>query len=148
MIAIGLRASPSQVAFAIVDRGANAVINIDWILIPKAFEMPEALKYVRGHILDILREYDVKRAGVRVTEPNSQRMSIDRIQLEGVILETFASSNLDQFFIGQISTIAGRLGIPRANIKPMLDRDEHPEIEGWGELHTHQREALLCALAC
>ncbi len=148
MIAIGLRASPSQVAFAIVERGANAVINIDWIISPKAFEMPEALKYVRGHILDVLREYDVKRAGVRITEPNSQRMSIERIQLEGVILETFASSSLDQFFFGQISTIAGRLGIPRANIKPMIERDDHPEIEGWDKLHTHHREALLCALAC
>ncbi len=148
MNVIGLRASPTEIAFAIFDMQANEVVNIESIVIPRAFDAPDALKYIRGHILDILREYDIKKAGVRVTEPNSQRMNIQRIQLEGVILETFASSPLEEFFIGQISSIAGRLAIPRSSIKPMIESDEHPQIDGWASLKANHREALLCALAC
>ena len=57
--------------FAIYDSEQNAVINVEEIRIPAAFPTPAALKYVRSNLLDVLREYEVERAGVRVTEPVS-----------------------------------------------------------------------------
>ena len=133
MTVIGFRAAPGEVVYAIIDKAANDVIDVDKIVIPKAFEVPDALKYVRGNVLDILREYKVVRAGVRVTEPNAQRMSITRIQLEGVIIEAFASSPLKEFYVGQISSISARLEMRRADLKPLLTSDEFDRIENWDD---------------
>lgn len=143
---IGFRASPSEVVYAIINGADNEVVDIDQILIPKAFEVPDALKYVRGNVLDILREYDIGHAGIRVTEPNARQMSIHRIQIEGVVLEAFASSPLKSFYFGQISTIAARLGKKRSEIKPMLEAEEHADVERWSHLSTNEKEALLCAI--
>ena len=92
MITIGIRAAPGAVTFAVIDTDDNSVINVEKIKIPAAFETPDALKYVRSNLLDILREYQVERAGIRVTEAIADG-SAKRIQLEGVALrEAFASS--------------------------------------------------------
>jgi hypothetical protein len=83
-------------------RGAR-VLNVEDIQIPAAFEWPVALKYVRSSVLDMLREYQVGRAGVRTSEPMAQSLSVERIQIEGVIQETFASSSLEGYFAGPIA---------------------------------------------
>ena len=103
-------------------------------------------KYVRSNLLDVLREYGVERAGVRVTEPNAQTMSIERIQIEGVIQEAFASSELQAYYVGQISSISKRLGIERTKFKPMIAGDEDPGIENWKKMSKEAREAILCAI--
>ena len=89
VITIGIRAAPGAVTFAVIDTDDNSVINIEKIKIPAAFEPPDALKYVRSNLLDILREYHVERAGIRVTESVADG-STARIQLEGVVQEAFA----------------------------------------------------------
>lgn len=94
MITMGLRAAPKCVTFAIFDSEAQAVLNVEDIQMPAAFEWPVALKYVRSSVLDALREYQVGRAGVRTSEPMAQSLSVERIQIEGVIQEAFASSSL------------------------------------------------------
>ena len=65
MRTIGICAAPSVVTFAVIDTDDNSVVNVEKIKIPAAFETPDALKYVRSNLLDILREYDVERAGKR-----------------------------------------------------------------------------------
>jgi hypothetical protein len=60
MITIGIRAAPSAVTFAVIDTDKNVVINVEKIRIPAAFETPDALKYIRSTLLDILREYGVE----------------------------------------------------------------------------------------
>ena len=67
------------VTFAVFDADHDSIVNVEEIRIPAAFQIPAALKYVRSNLLDVLREYGVERAGVRVTEPNAQTMSIERI---------------------------------------------------------------------
>src|SRR5690606_1890353 len=79
MITIGIRAAPKCVTFAIYDTEAKSVLNVEEIKIPAAFETPAALKYVRSNLLDVLREYQVERAGVRVTESVASS-NIERIQ--------------------------------------------------------------------
>lgn len=145
MKTIGIRVSPRAVTFAIYDAEASAVVNLEDIVIPVAFETPEALKYVRGTLLDILREYGVTRAGIRATEPNAQHPSFERIEIEGVIKEAFASSDLEAFYVGHISSIASRLGRPRTDMKPLFRGEDDPGVENWSKLKDTQREAILCA---
>jgi hypothetical protein len=146
MITIGIRAAPGAVTFAVIDTDDNSVINVEKIKIPAAFETPDALKYVRSNLLDILREYQVERAGVRVTEPSAESTSTERIQLEGVIQEAFASSELNGYYVGQISSISARIGIDRARFKPMVAGDDDPGVENWDTMSKEAREAILCAM--
>jgi hypothetical protein len=146
MRTIGIRATPTTVTFAVFDADHDSIVNVEEIRIPAAFQIPAALKYVRSNLLDVLREYGVERAGVRVTEPNAQTMSIERIQIEGVIQEAFASSELQAYYVGQISSISKRLGIERTQFKPMIAGDEDPGIENWKKMSKEAREAILCAI--
>lgn len=146
MRTIGIRAAPKFVTFVVFDADAQAVLNVEDIRIPAAFHTPDALKYVRNNLLDILREYRIDRAGIRVTEPNAQSPSIARIQLEGVVQEAFASSTLASYYVGQISSISAKLGIDRADFKRYVDGPLEWPVENWSSLDKEQREALLCAI--
>ena len=146
MRTLGIRAAPGFVTFAVIDTDDNSVINVEKIKIPAAFETPDALKYIRSNLLDILREYQIERAGVRVTEPSAESASTERIQIEGVIQEAFASSELQGYYVGQISSISARLGLDRERFKPMVAGVENPGVENWGEMSKEAREAILCAM--
>jgi len=143
---IGIRAAPKSVTFAIYDSEQSLVINVEEIRIPAAFPTPAALKYLRSNLLDVLREYQVERAGVRVTEPSAQSMSIERIQIEGVIQEAFASSDLHSYYVGQISSISKRLGLDRTRFKPLVAGENDLGIENWDKMSKEEREAILCAM--
>ncbi|MEL7128611.1 MAG: hypothetical protein AAGK23_03620 [Pseudomonadota bacterium] len=146
MMTIGIRARPSSVVYAVVDTADGNIVNLDEIVVPLAFDTPDALKYVRSNFLDIIREYDVQQAGIRATEPNSQRMNIQRLQIEGVIIEAFASSPLKGYYVGHISSIASRLGRTRTDLKPMIDGDVAFDVDDWENMSKEEREAVLCAL--
>lgn len=144
---MGLRAAPASVTFAIYDAATSTVLNIEEVKVPAAFEWPVALKYIRSSILDILREFNVEKAGVRTSEPIAQSLSVDRIQLEGVIQEAFASSSLTSYFAGPIATGAYMLRTERANFKPMTrDGRNDMDVDGWANMSEHRREAVLYAM--
>lgn len=145
MITIGIRVAPTFVVFAIFDTETSVVQTVEKIVVPAAFEPPDALKYVRSNLLDILREYEVEKAGLRTTEPSAQTKNIARIQLEGVILEAFASSDLKAYYIGHVSSIAAKVGIERNQFKPMIENRQAPNIENWDAMKKEEREAILCA---
>ena len=145
MITIGIRAAPKIVTYAIYDSSGPVVLNVEEIVVPKAFDTPDALKYVRSNLLDILRESRVEQAGIRATEPNAEHANIERIQIEGVILEAFASSDLKGYYIGHISSISARLGMDRNVFKPMVAGARDPGIENWSSMSNVEREAILCA---
>jgi hypothetical protein len=147
MIMIGLRASPKEVTYALLDTGGDAVVDIDQIVVPTAMAWPAALKYIRSNLLDILREYDVVGAGIRLTENNAQSLSVDRVHLEGVIQEAFASSSVKGYFAGAIPAMAARLGIDSSDMKLMIKGRNDLDVEGWDEMTEKQREALLAAMS-
>jgi hypothetical protein len=146
VICIGIRAAPKSVTFAIYDADAKAIITVEQIKIPASFSTPNKLKYVRSNLLDILREFNVTKAGVRVSEPFAKSLNIDRVQIEGVVQEAFASSELKAYYIGQISSISARLGIERNAFKPLVEGSENYDIENWQDLDREEREAILCAI--
>lgn len=144
---MGLRAAPKAVTFAIYDSATEALVNIEDILVPAAFEFPEALKYIRSNILDVLRMYGVEKAGVRTTEPVAQSPSIERIQIEGVIQETFASSTMTGYFAGPIAIVCSALKMDRTTFKPMVKSGRNDlEVEAWDKMSEARREAVLCAI--
>lgn len=147
MITMGLRAAPKCVTFAIFDSEANEIVNVEDIQIPAAFEWPVALKYVRSSVLDVLREYRVERAGVRTSEPVAKSLSVERVQVEGVIQEAFASSALEGYFAGPIAVGASRLAVDRASFKPMTKEGRNDiEVDGWEDMSEVRREAVLYAM--
>lgn len=146
MRTIGIRVAPTAVTFVVYESSTSTVLNIEDIRIPAAFAAPDALKYVRNNLLDILREYNVECAGIRATESNAQTMNIARIQIEGVIQEAFASSALKSYYVGQISSISSRLNIERSDFKKYIDGTKVWNVENWVTLTKERREALLCAI--
>src|SRR3569832_2919507 len=106
MRAIGIRVALCVVLFVIYDWAVKEVISVDRVNEPKALEVPEAMKYVRNTILDVIREYNIERAGIRINENVAKRPSHERIQMEGVIQEAIASSTVSDYYCGQIASIS------------------------------------------
>ncbi len=146
MRTIGIRATPNSITFAIFDTETDEILNVEEIKIPAAFATPAALKYLRSNLLDVLREYGAQHAGIRVTESNAQQINIQRIQIEGVVQEAFASSNLKWYYVGQISSISKRLGFDRKMFKPFVSGEEEYAVENWKAMTREAREAVLCAI--
>lgn len=147
MNTMGIRVKPGEVTFAVYDTEAAAVVNVEIIKIPKALPTPDALKYVRNNILDVIREFSIARAGLRVTESSAQSRNVERIEIEGVIQEAFASSCLQGYYIGQISNISRRVGFARDQFKRFVSNEiPYEPVENWDELKPEAREAIFAAL--
>ncbi len=147
MNTLGIRAKPCSVIIAVYDTNRTVIVNVEDIKIPKALPTPEALKYIRNSILDILREYKIEKAGLRVVESNSQTLKIRRIEIEGVIQEAFASSMLLAYFCGQISTITAKLNMNRSDFKLYIEGSKiYEAVENWGDHSKEEKEAILTAL--
>jgi len=150
-ISIGIRTSPTQVLYCISDNidEENILIKIlDKIIIPKALEVPDQLKYVRNTLLDIINENKVSRGCIRITESNAQRINISRIYLEGVIQEMFASSTITSYYTGQISSISNKLSIDRKDFKKLLSGDKNFQIiQNWTDYNEEERESILASIS-
>ncbi len=151
MNAIGIRAHPQQVWFAVVtaDDGAPTLKTVSALKIPPALETPAQLQFVRTTILDIIGEYSVGKAGIRTAEPSAQSLNVFRLNLEGVIQELLASGAVRSYFAGPIVTIASRLAIKeRTLIKKYIDGElNFPGTTNWQQFVPEAREAILAALA-
>ncbi len=147
MNTMGIRVKPGEVTFAVYDSRAEAVVNVEKIKIPKALPTPDALKYVRNNILDVIREYSIARAGLRVTESSAQSKNVERIEIEGVIQEAFASSCLQGYYVGQISSISRRVGFARDQFKLYINNQvPFPDVDNWSDLEPEEREAIFAAI--
>jgi Holliday junction resolvasome RuvABC endonuclease subunit len=144
MRTIGFRVEPAKVTFAIHDEGS--IINLEVLKIPNALEVPEKLKYVRNNVLDILREYNVEQAVIRVAELTAQQVSVERLQIEAVIQEAFASSHLAKYSIARLVSLARLIGVAHADVKKYVSGELIIEpAEKWRSYTEIQREAVLCA---
>ncbi|WP_262244377.1 hypothetical protein [Serratia liquefaciens] len=147
MKTLGIRVEPKRIWFSIYCTDSSTVINVDKIIVPEILDTPEKLKVIRNNIIDIIREYDIKLAGIRMFEGNSKTISIERLFIEGVIQESFASSNLEDYTIFRLSSLAARF---RVSSKALKDN-----IENGSELHgiklkeltsKPERESLLASI--
>lgn len=147
---IGIRVKPDEVLYSIISENEVdiEIKLIDKIVVPKALETPEQLKFIRGTLKDIINENKVESACIRITESNARSISFPRIYLEGVVQELIASSSIKRYYVGQIASISAKLGFPRENFKPLVRGEEvYRDLEIWGELNRESRESLLAAFS-
>lgn len=147
---IGIRVTPSTLYFSIVsfENEVLEVVVIDKINNPKALNIPEQLKFLRNTLYDIINEFNITNACIRITESNAQSISIPRIYIEGVIQELFASSTIIKYYVGQISSISANLGIDRAKFKPFAEGKEiFSDIDKWKTYSLEERESLMSSIS-
>ena len=111
--------------------------------------MPEKLKYIRNNIFDLLREYNVQRAGIKITEGNAQAMNIDRLYIEGVIQETFASSKIESYKTLMLAGMASKLQTSAKELKKFIEKqDNQTEIQmNVTDCVKEEIESMLVAMA-
>lgn len=151
MKSIGIRATPKEIYFAVVEQNGkeNNIITIDKLILPLSLEIPDRLNFVRKTIIDIINQYDVTKAGIKVTEGNAQRLNIERISIEAIIQELFASCSVQKYFGGNISKISRLLGLSNnGDLKKIIKGECIPEeLEFLQENSELERESVLSALA-
>ncbi len=150
---IGIRVSPRVVFFTIAEKEENENINIltvDGVNVPKALDIPKQLTFIRTTFISILGEYGVEKAGIRIHEGNSQNISDERLNMEGVIQELLANSTVEKYFRSKMNTLAKHFGTKVAYVKASLDGKESLEgydIEGWASYKKEEKETILTAIA-
>ncbi|MBE5321862.1 hypothetical protein IM793_22090 [Pedobacter sp. MR2016-19] len=147
---IGIRVTPLTLYFSIVsyENEVLEIIIVDKINNPKALNIPEQLKFLRNTLCDIVNEFNITNACIRITESNAKSISIPRIYIEGVIQELFASSTIIKYYVGQISSISANLEIDRVKFKPFAEGKEiFLEIDDWKTYSLEERESLMSAIS-
>jgi hypothetical protein len=151
MRAIGIRVSPKTIYYSIVEENENEIDIIDEskIVVPISLNIPDKLRFIRTTFLDIISEYGIVRAGIKVIEPSSQTRDIFRLNVEGVIQELLSSSTVEKYFCGQISNMSRLLGLDaRADFKKYVSGEiEYDGIENWCRKKSEERESLFVALS-
>lgn len=150
MTAIGIRVTPQKVYFAVIEIEKESLVlkDVEAINMPAALPDPAKLSHIRIVLNDILGEYKVTCAGIKITEPNAQRPNVFRLNIEGVVQELMASSSMNSYFCGQISTLAACLGEERSKIKKYINNElNFRDIDGWEEFKSEEREAIITAVA-
>jgi Holliday junction resolvasome RuvABC endonuclease subunit len=149
--AIGFRVTPEATFYAVVRRVDDRyeVVAKEIIKHPKAHNEPQKLAHLRQTVRDLLETYQVRLAGVKLIENNSQNSSSFRLNCEGVIQEALASSKLDGFFFGAIPAISGAIRIKdKKLVKQLIQGSKMPEFCKWEEKQKSEyREAILAAIA-
>ncbi len=156
MIGIGLRVySNKKIFYTIIEEieGGYNFLTVDLINVPMAMEEPERLNYIRNTIIDIIAEYKIDNALVRVKESlyNVGKRDNERFYIEGVLLESLAGSTVSKYKLGQIATIAMLIDIKRANFKQLanneLEFEDAPDDLDWSKLKKEERESILACCA-
>jgi Holliday junction resolvasome RuvABC endonuclease subunit len=152
MIGIGLRVySNSNIFYTIIEETETEFnyISISNLKIPLALNEPERLNYVRNTLLDIISEYKIDTALIRVKESvsNVTGLSIQRFYVEGVILETLAAANISKYKLGKIATITSLLSIETSKFKEYANNEITfellPSDLDWSKLTLEERESIL-----
>lgn len=146
MKAIGFRAEPSALHWGVVEGTPEnpVLVAADTAEIPVAFDEPEALAWVRGQVLQLIKTYSVGAAAVRYPETfkRSSPASIDkRCRIEGVVIEAARALGITAL-TGALATISKNLGSSRA--KKYLESDSLRGLD-WSAHPKNQREAILVA---
>jgi|SRR5690554_55691 len=147
---IGIRVTPTIIYYSVVTelKDEIEITILDKINNPKALIVPEQLKFLRNTLCDIINEFKINKACIRIAESTAQKINIDRVYIEGVIQELFASSTVENYFVGQISNISSHLGIDRSDFKPYAEGENiFLEIEDWKSHSLEKRECIMAAVS-
>lgn len=149
LIGIGIRVTPKEIFYSIVenDNGTLELKTPAKIIVPVSLSFPEKLNFVRKTFKDIIFEFKCNRAGIRITE-DVANLNIERVSYEAVIQELLASSSVEKYLPGKISTMCPRLGIDRKDYKLIVDNlIEYDLIEGFKSYNPLFKESILVCIA-
>jgi hypothetical protein len=148
-ISIGIRVTPSHIVYSILKENGDSteIALLDKLNVPVALQIPEQLKFIRNTFIDIIYENKVNLACIRITESTSKQISIERVNMEAIIQELIASSCIEKYYAGQISSITAKIGIKRELFKGIIASRDCEYFEDWGKFNKEQKESLLAALS-
>ncbi|WP_069648977.1 hypothetical protein [Caloranaerobacter ferrireducens] len=156
MAAIGIRVTPNEIFYSIVDEEGDgySIISISSIKIPKALDNPCRLSYVRNILSTIIKQYKINKAGIKLIEGNA-RTKVNsstsfRLNLEGVILELFANSSIEKYLLGVAPNISAILKLKSKPVKEMaedLGIDDSDKTDEGRKLKDENKESLVVAVA-
>lgn len=150
--AIGLRVSPTEITFAVATQEEDTlqIRAVDAVTVPRALTFPDQLRFVRTTLLDVIEEFDVNRAGLKLVEHTAHGRHEFRMNLEGVVQELLASSPVDRYFAGRIDRLTFLLGEgSRPRVRQYI-RGEEPfdRVPAWDQYRRVEvRESVLAAVA-
>ncbi len=154
MRAIGFRASPLEVTYAVLetptaDPDSYSVIGTGKIPIPAALWIPEQLHFIRTVLLDVIDEMSVRRAGIRLTEMVALNRSTFRNNVEGVLQEMLAASSVEHYVAGGNAALSAHMELTDKKLfKQYCEGEKTPPFaKNWGSLSVAVREASLAAIA-
>lgn len=149
MPSIGIRATPSCVYYAIINRQKDSfeILTCSKIIVPKALDTPERLSFIRNCFFSIIQEYQIKNAGIRTIETLANP-KVERIYIEGVVQELISNSQIEKYFAGKKSKIASILEEDVKQITAYIDDDDvFGEIEDWNNRRKEEKESIITAVA-
>ncbi|WP_223592766.1 hypothetical protein [Neobacillus bataviensis] len=154
MKAIGIRAEPTEIYYAIVETNPEDPTDFRYSLqklkLPIALsnDIPRQLSYIRTTLFSIICEYEVSYAGLRTAEGSAQTPSIFRMNIEGVIQELFSNSTIKKYFTGTFTSIAARVNSTSTEIKNCCKgKTNLLNVDKWNNINSNHRECLFAALA-
>ncbi len=150
MRTIGIRVSPKCIFYCVCEKKSDQVeiVNVDKIIVPVKMDIQFQLRHIKTNVISILKEYDITKVGIRATENNARSISIPRVYMEGVIIETLADSSVQGFYIGTINKIASLLNEESKMIKQYVNNTiNFKNIKGWDKFSAENRESIMTAYA-
>lgn len=151
MKVIGFRASPTEIYYSLIEVSTESfmLLTVERIQIPVSLNFPEKLNYIRKTVKDIIMEFDVSKAGIRITESSSKNLNIERVSFEAILQEVLSCSHIKKYFVGQISNISSKLDIVRSDFKRYIEEKKisynHIVLNTYNKA---EREAILVGIAC
>jgi hypothetical protein len=149
MRAIGFRAEPKAVHYAVIDVDSDAKVVSDHGKFhpPTTYDEAESLKWYRAHIIQEIEKHQPDSAGIRFPEVFGRKgvtsSDFRRLRIEGVILEAIASAGVSAFG-GAMGPISSAIGATSA--KAYKERGEVRGMD-WSKCNDYCKEAALAALA-
>ncbi len=151
MTSLGIRANNNEIYYAVLqktDENLYSLTSLSYLMIPVSLSFPEKLNFIRKTFKDIIFEFSVNRAGIRIAESVAQSISIERISYEAILQEVLSSSSIEKYMTGQISNISSRLGIQRDNFKKIISGEiTHEIFDPEIKYNQNEKEAILVGLA-
>ncbi|MFC0271450.1 hypothetical protein ACFFIX_08280 [Metabacillus herbersteinensis] len=129
--------------------GTLELVKSSYLNIPVALAVPEQLAFIRTNFLAIITQYDIKRAGLRITEAIAKNPIVYRMNIEGVLQELFANSSIEKYGLINIAKMSSALSEPKGDIKRYIDKEETLEgfdKEEWESFKTEERECILTSI--
>lgn len=150
MNTIGIRVKASEITYCIVKNNDFFIGNL---YVPKALDGVQKLSFIRNNFFSIFLEYNIDRAGIKLieplafdgTNPNMINSLIFRMNIEGVLLELFGNSDINQYATFISNQLSAGLNFKYEKFQSLINGENLLEIDGWDNFKKEEREAIIIA---